>query len=173
MKSMLAFAAVAAASMLSSPAQAIVLNYSLTGDYTATWKFNTEQLPADAQPGFGIIYDGIKGSYEAPLIDIAELCFFNDAIGGGIQLNTPGTFDGVVSLAGQQIYSGPESAPTFLTGTFAFLGYDVINEVVDPSRSYTLRVSVAPEPETWSILLLGFGLVGASMRRQKPALAHA
>jgi hypothetical protein len=170
-KSVVAFAAGIAAVMLSTPAQSIVLNYSLTGDYTANWRFDSEQIPIDAQEGFGMIYDDVKGSFAAPLSDIAELCFFNEGIGGGIQLNTIGTFDGVVSTSGSQIYSGSELKPTFLTGTFQFLGYDVVNEAVDSSRHYTLKVSAAvPEPASWAMMIAGFGLTGATMRRRKAVI---
>ena len=174
MKSMLTISAAAISLMPGSPAGAVVLNYSLTGDYQASWQLDSEQLPIDAQEGFGIIYDGVKGSFAAPLSDIAEVCFFNDALGGGLQLNTIGTFDGVVSTSGPQLYSGSELKPTLLTGKFLFSGYDVVNEVVDPSRSYTLRVSVAvPEPASWAMLIAGFGLTGATLRRRQSNLARA
>lgn len=153
------------------PAKAVLLNYALSGDYKAYWQFDTEQVPLDAQAGSGIIYDNVKGSYAAPLIDIAELCFFNEGIGGGFQLNTIGTFDGVVSTAGPMLYTGSEQSPTFRTGTFKFIGYDVVNEVEDPSRSYTLRVSQAvPEPASWAMMIAGFALCGSTLRRRKPAL---
>jgi hypothetical protein len=174
MKSIYTLAAGAVTLTLGTPAQAVLLNYSLTGDYTANWQFDSNQIPLDASEGFGIIYDAVKGSYAAPLSDIAEVCFFNDALGGGLQLNTIGTFDGVVSTAGPQLYSGSELKPTFLTGTFKFLGYDVVNEVADPSRSYTLKVSAAvPEPASWAMLIAGFGLIGGAMRRQKAASEKA
>jgi hypothetical protein len=167
-KSIVTFVTGMAAAMLGAPAQAVVLNYSLTGDYKANWQIDTEQIPADAQEGLGIIFDNIKGTYAAPLSDIAEVCFFNEGIGGGIQLNTIGTFDGVVSTAGPAVYTGSELSPTFLTGKFQFQGYDVVNEVVDPSRSYTLRVSVAvPEPTSWAMLIVGFGLVGGTVRSRR------
>jgi PEP-CTERM motif len=35
------------------------------------------------------------------------------------------------------------------------------------------RVSAVPEPSTWALMLIGFGAVGASMRRRRPALRTA
>jgi hypothetical protein len=33
------------------------------------------------------------------------------------------------------------------------------------------RLDAAPEPETWALMILGFGLVGAVLRRRRAALA--
>jgi hypothetical protein len=173
MKLMVAFTASATALALGAPADATVLIYSLTGDQTANWELDTNQIPADASEGQGLIYDDIKGSFPAPLSNIAEVCFFNAGIGGGLQVNTLGTFDGVISTAGPQLYSGSEKNPTFLKGSFNFIGYDVVNEVEDPSRHYTLSVTSVPEPASWVMMVAGFGLGGCAIRRARKSVPTA
>jgi len=39
--------------------------------------------------------------------------------------------------------------------------------------SGTLNISAVPEPATWGMMIVGFGLVGASMRSRKPAAVLA
>ena len=39
----------------------------------------------------------------------------------------------------------------------------------DASINYVFRVDAVPEPATWALMLAGFGLVGATMRRQRLA----
>ncbi len=34
------------------------------------------------------------------------------------------------------------------------------------------RVAAVPEPATWAMMLLGFGAIGAGLRRRRPVLAH-
>ena len=59
-------------------------------------------------------------------------------------------------LLGQTLYTGPESAPTFLTGTF------------DSPGNHDFGGEITITPETSSFVLLGSGLLGALglMRRR-------
>jgi hypothetical protein len=43
----------------------------------------------------------------------------------------------------------------------------------DLSLSGTLHVAAVPEPATWAMLVAGFGVTGAAMRRRQWRLAHA
>ncbi|KTT75931.1 PEPxxWA-CTERM sorting domain-containing protein [Sphingomonas endophytica] len=49
------------------------------------------------------------------------------------------------------------------------------NSIYDPSRSIGVRISgvpaAVPEPATWAMMLLGFGMVGAAVRRRRPVVA--
>ena len=59
------------------------------------------------------------------------------------------TVDGLYSVVGPRVYSGPESAPVFAPGVFA--GTDVTN-----GMSGTLTVTVVPEASTWAMMFIGF-----------------
>ena len=68
------------------------------------------------------------------------------------------------NLTGPQLYSGAESNPTFLLGKFRLF------EPVYGAAFVTITgdgVPAVPEPETWALFILGLGVVGYSMRRQK------
>ena len=56
-------------------------------------------------------------------------------------------------------------------------GRDLLPSVVHyqaaGSQADAIRVGAIPEPASWAMMLAGFGLVGASMRRRKPVSAAA
>ncbi|HEX8534627.1 MAG TPA: PEPxxWA-CTERM sorting domain-containing protein [Allosphingosinicella sp.] len=60
------------------------------------------------------------------------------------------------STDGRSIYTGPESAPNFQPGTYA---------VYNANGAYTLTVGL-PEPQTWLMMIIGFGAVGGALRRR-------
>jgi hypothetical protein len=73
------------------------------------------------------------------------------------------TPDKLYEVDGAQAYSGPESAPVFLTGVYP--GIDVANS----DASATVTISTIPEPSTWTMMLLGFaglGFAGLRARRK-------
>lgn len=80
------------------------------------------------------------------------LDFYNTNWGGGFDLWT-GTNFPLVDAYGPQLYTGLESAPTFLPGTFSFTDYGNGN---GPVYGGTLQVTPAPEPST--LCMLGIGL---------------
>jgi len=77
------------------------------------------------------------------------------------------SYDGSVNnvFQGAQLYSGAESAPTFLMGTFNLTQYQT-------GAAGTLVISesgAVPEPASWALMLGGFGLVGGAMRSRRKA----
>lgn len=89
------------------------------------------------------------------------LHFYTAAGGGG--LDVIGTFgDGFfrVSPAGPSVFSGTVDAPTFVVGE-----YDFDSDFEFPTnRSYhpsiTSDLGTVPEPATWAMMIVGFGLSG-------------
>lgn len=41
------------------------------------------------------------------------------------------------------------------------------------SRSLFVRINAVPEPATWAMMIAGFGLAGAALRKRKPAIQFA
>lgn len=60
-----------------------------------------------------------------------------------------------------QVYTGPESAPTFVPDT-----YLLQNAAATTFYRLTITETV-PEPATWLMMILGFGGVGVALRRQR------
>jgi hypothetical protein len=87
------------------------------------------------------------------------------------------------SLSLSSGYKGNPNAPfAGLNGTqnYVFVnfvigsGYDEVRLLQNGSGSFevdNLTIGFVPEPQTWAMLIVGFGLVGVSMRRRKSVVA--
>jgi len=92
----------------------------------------------------------------------------------------------LATLTGNQIVTGPSGTTTVPTGdtiggraTIDFNGLPGFTKVVFTSTATAFEIDeiavAAPEPATWAMMLLGFGLVGSQLRRRarKPVQALA
>lgn len=89
-----------------------------------------------------------------------------------------GTYTGTVSIAGlNSQFSHVDGTPwTKFTGSFVGTGSDTLSFSANTIQSNggvfldSISVSAAPEPATWLMMIAGFGLVGASLRRKRARL---
>ena len=44
--------------------------------------------------------------------------------------------------------------------------YNVQNDLLEGSFTYSIRIAAVPEPSAWALMIFGFGLVGYTMRRR-------
>jgi hypothetical protein len=155
-------AAAGVALATAAPAYADPLKFVITGDYSATFFLDSNPTPDDGADGLGFTLWDVEGFPDA-LLGVADLTFFNADIGGGLEIDD--FYAGTVLLVtdGGQLYSGSESAPSFLLGTFALTEYQ-------GTGTYSLTISSVspgvPEPAAWGMLIGGFGLAGAAVRRR-------
>jgi hypothetical protein len=96
------------------------------------------------------------------------ITFFNSNLGGLMNIDFSG---GVFGIEGGQAYSGSESAPTILTGTYPISGADFVSG--ENSQPFTGDVIIAdantaPEPSTFSLTLIAaiFGTAFWRLRRR-------
>lgn len=77
-----------------------------------------------------------------------------------------------------QIGAGPGSyrllgtnfaGPAWATGTLVLFYWDTFTG--DNTGSVDVTITAVPEPATWAIMIAGFGLAGAALRRRTPATA--
>lgn len=161
--------AVAAVMLLSAGvANAGLYQFELTGDYTATWQVDSSPAPDVVGDGEGFILWDVVGVFPGSLFDIADLTFYNTAIGGGFEIYDWWNDTYLLVTDGLQLYSGPESAPTFNLGTFALSEYM-------GTGSYTLTITdleagEVPEPATGAMLLGGLAAM-AALRKRRQKLA--
>lgn len=149
------------------PAQAVLLTFELTGSRSATFQLDSNPTPTTfSSSAFGnqISFANVSGTFNgAP--GTATIGFGSGDIFAA--LNITGTSLGFTQFAGPDIFTGTAAAPIFAPGTFA------LTSIV--SGNSTLRVSQAaaavPEPATWAMLIVGFGIVGYAMRRRSVRFA--
>jgi hypothetical protein len=175
------------ASLAALPAAAADVRFTLSNPEifgSATWL-----LPQSPKPGvYGNgAYFGLTGPIVGTFtetwagdgpIEFGAFFFPTNEFGGGFgafgfigfgasdpEFNIP--FD--LQVGGPQLFTGPTAAPTFRLGTYALT--DACAHLCGRGLGdFTLTVSAAavPEPTTWALMILGFGSVGALVRRQAP-----
>lgn len=77
--------------------------------------------------------------------------------------------DEATSFAHSAAYTAQFTLAT--PGTVSFYLYD--DNLSDNRGGVSLAVSAVPEPATWAMMIAGFGLAGASLRRRKTAVSFA
>ncbi len=154
-RTLLASAALAA---LAAPASATTYLFTLSDGLTGSWQLPASPVPsADLGDAFRI--DGVSGTLGgSPFATFME--FYVASSGGGVCADL---FCSLLDLYGPQLFTGSTAAPTFTLGTFAMT--DVFG-----APAATLTISVIPEPGSWALLIAGFGLVGAGLRRRREAV---
>lgn len=166
MKTVKLFAALTAASMWLCAAPAIAdplafsfnsisgpaSNFSFTLDSSPTVaSFNSTMFQSN---GVNVIFGGTPKS--------DNISFYTVGNGGGLaDLMGNGQFN----LFGAQLFTGSTNFPMFATGSF-----DLKSSA--GASAGTLTISAVPEPATWAMMLIGFGAMGASLRR-RPRRASA
>jgi len=155
-------AASAAAFLFAPPAQATLLDFTLTGPYSASWQLDSDPVPDDFDSASFTLWD-VEGDFPDAVLDVVDLQFWTASALGGLSIID---FYGGITLAdmtGGQLWSGTTDAPTFVTGTYDLEDF--------AGAAYTLVIAEAggpapdvPEPASWAMMIAGFGLAGAALR---------
>jgi hypothetical protein len=157
--------ALAAMLLSAGVANAALYQFQITGDYTARWTLDSEREPDNAVNGEALVFYDVEGSFPGSLMDLADIYFFNEGIGGGLQIEDffGGSF--LLTTDGPQLYTGLETRPAFLLGTFALTEYEGAGNY---ALTITALPSDVPEPAAAAMLLGGLGMLYAVRRRRNP-----
>jgi hypothetical protein len=148
-------AALAIATIAAVPASAAKLLFTIENPTLADFQFTLDDhaTPFSANPGSAMFLD--VPSSQGP----TTLTIFGEDSGGGL------SYDGGPSYFGDVIYTGDISAPVFTIGVFSL--FDPFSGPTDATLTVTL--APVPEPAAWAMMLAGFGITGAAMRRRSKA----
>jgi len=167
-------AAITALLFTAGAANAALLQFNLTGDYTASWQLTSSVTADDAANNIGLVLYDVEGSFPGSLFGYTDLYFYNASQGGGLEIyDYYNDFD-LLLTDGPQLYTGSEEGIiTFALGTFALKDFD-------GPGTYTLTVTDldagpgpgpdpvdVPEPASAALLLGGLGLMFAAGKRRR------
>lgn len=160
--------ALAALLLSAGVANAALYQFQLTGDYTASWQLESTISPnAVANGAYFSVYD-VVGDFPGAVLGVVDLRFYNSALDGGLAIDDFFGFNVLVLADGAQLYTGPESNPTFLLGSFALTDFygsgDTYNLTITDLDAPPVDV---PEPASLALLMGGLGLMAASKKRRQ------
>jgi hypothetical protein len=168
--------AVAVLGLAAVPTVARADQFTITGANTITFSLPASPTPDSYLSEAGFTINNVEVTDNGTQL-LESVLFFEDGIAigssasvsfSGIEMNlnltNPIAEDySVVPNAflpfADALYSGPESAPTFLPGTYGLNG--ILNSN-DQTLTITANAGPSPTPEPSSIALLGTGLLGVA-----------
>lgn len=153
-------AMLAALCLIAPQAQAIPLQFELTGSYAASW-----QLDSHPTPSYSNAYYFLLTSVAGTFADVAGTEWIEFYGVGGLGIGQSPTTRGMM---GQTLFSGAPGSPTFLQGSFALTSFEgtahytlTISEIAEPSQ--------VPEPASLALVLGGLGLLARSTGKRRCA----
>lgn len=154
--------AVLTVTAMPATAAPLLYTYYENGSQTARFTFILDDKPSvttllngTSKVGFGAYTNLTLSPMNQPLAYYIE--FYTVGTGGGFAaLGASGD-----SMVGAQLFSGSLTNPTMLTGRF-----NLVNQF-SPFQTAVLTVAAIPEPTTWAMMLVGFAMVGATVRYRR------
>ena len=152
---------VASMSLCAAPAIADPLAFSFNSTLgpAANFSFTLDSSPTVAS------FDSTMFQSNGVKVDIGgttasdNISFFIFDSGGGLSDVFSSGGNNNFDLYGAQLFSGSTDHPMFSAGSFDLLSSS-------GAAAGSLTISAVPEPATWAMMLIGFGAMGASLRRR-------
>jgi PEP-CTERM motif len=155
MRSFVSITVLALGLALAPPASAALLQFELTGSRQASLQIDTNTIPdtfSSSPFGDQIQYLDVSGIYGG-VAETATIGFGTGSIFAQLNVGADGL--GFTQFAGPDLFSGNPMHPTFNLGTFA------LTSIVSGASSIEIsEVASAPEPSTWTMMILGAGSLG-------------
>jgi hypothetical protein len=181
MKKLAILASGAAMLALAAPADAALLQFTISGTDTlsgvnppptvfASFQLDSSPVidPINVAPGIAFAIADVAGTFQygaTTRTTPQPINFFNASQRGGLVVGT----DFFLAFDGPQLYTGTEAAPTFRIGSFTLATLSGGS----PIALTIAEVPAIPEPASWALMLAGFAMVGGAIRYRRRATSVA
>lgn len=185
-------AAAIACFVAAGAADASVLQFDLTGAYTASWRMESNPVPPSHYDGLEFTIINVHGIFAGSARKAIDITFYSRYVSGGFMIldwdqaptstpipgeeDSPSVVAFVMSTDGPVLYDGPEKAPVFTVGTFNWFNDIGNNEsytltITDPSAGAVVPADIGtvPEPASAALVAGGLGMLVAAGRRRRRA----
>ena len=162
------------------PGQLVSDTFSFMAGDTLTWTFSTSGSQRASSPEdttyYGFRFDQPTGGLFS-FVSTSGLTYSDD-LGASENPFNPGKYDVGLGVTAPYDYAFADVIFTFVptnAGTFRFLFDGYVNDGTDFDDAgrvidnVTLSISSVPEPSTWAMAIMGFGLIGGAARRRRVA----
>lgn len=160
-KALMASIAIAGVAMASN-ASAATYVFNLTGDKTANFTINTEAMKP-VLDGTTYQYNSVKGTFQGFATTASSIRFYDSGSSGGFRVDALNN-SVLIDAFGPQLFSSSSNNLVFNLGNFS------LTNAGAGSLRLSITAAAVPEPATWAMMLLGFGMVaGAARYRRRSA----
>lgn len=152
------------------PLFADIYHFSLTdGPHTVTFNLPDNPTPDFADGSYGFSFFSLPMMHDGKAVD-CSVDFWNAASSGGLTIYNGGCGGVLMDSIGDVLYTGPETNPQFVLGTFT------LQDLGDSSQhgpfllTVTDTAGMPATPEPAALALLASGSIGLLMLRRKRLL---
>ena len=156
-------------SLIAAPAAAATFNFVITETTGGTSSFFASfQLAGSPvfDNGSQIAFSDVEVTFATGTVTVDFVSFFDSPDGGILISNGDSSLLSAESRFDQQTFTrGPDGKFSSFT---QFSSFSLLGDGDFAGRTFTLSITQAvPEPDTWAMMILGFGLAGYALRRRR------
>lgn len=155
----------------SSPASAVPLVFNFSGPSgTALFQLDSNPTPDFSSTLIGsdqFGFNNVAGVFGGTPGVASTISFGSGSIFSAFSITAPNL--GFTQFSSPTLFTGSRTAPVFSPGSFTLINPFFGNG----SLTISAATAAVPEPASWAMMIGGFGLVGAAVRRRKVAVSFA
>lgn len=143
---------------------------TLSGRLTGTLQGDNNTIAVESLVNNAIYFDGVSDG-DLPVLLTANAFYDVDYNGRAPAVTLDGAFVDFMACTDISCLTGVVFDPdtiAFFEPVVVTLGWGDVNETFQASN---WSISAVPEPQTWALMIAGFGLAGASLRRRRAVAA--